>query len=80
MQQQSPKLNVSLNKTVAFECDECQNQVFIQGVLLRKASKFLTGTTQDAVVPIPIFACSKCGHVNQEFIPEQLRTMEEKGQ
>ena len=79
MQQQSPKLNVSLNKTVAFECDECQNQVFIQGVLLRKASKFLTGTTQDAVVPIPIFACSKCGTVNQEFIPEQLRTMEEKG-
>jgi DNA-directed RNA polymerase subunit M/transcription elongation factor TFIIS len=79
MQQQTPKLNVSLNKTVAFECDECQNQVFIQGVLLRKASKFLTGTTQDAVVPIPIFACSKCGAVNQEFIPEQLRTVEEKG-
>jgi hypothetical protein len=74
MQQQSPKLNVSLNKTVAFECDECQNQVFIQGVLLRKASKFLTGTTQDAVVPIPIFACSKCGHVNQEFIPKELQT------
>jgi uncharacterized Zn finger protein len=74
MQQQSPKLNVSLNKTVAFECDECQNQVFIQGVLLRKASKFLTGTTQDAVVPIPIFACSKCGTVNQEFIPKELQT------
>jgi uncharacterized Zn finger protein len=74
MQQQTPKLNVSLNKTVAFECDECQNQVFIQGVLLRKASKFLTGTTQDAVVPIPIFACSKCGHVNQEFIPKELQT------
>jgi hypothetical protein len=74
MQQQTPKLNVSLNKTVAFECDECQNQVFIQGVLLRKASKFLTGTAQDAVVPIPIFACSKCGHVNQEFIPKELQT------
>ena len=74
MQQQTPKLNVSLNKTVAFECDECQNQVFIQGVLLRKASKFLTGTAQDAVVPIPIFACSKCGAVNREFIPKELQT------
>lgn len=78
-QQPTPKLNVALNKTTAFECDECQNQVFIQGVLLRKASKFLTGTSQDAIVPIPIFSCSKCGAVNREFIPEQLRDMEEKG-
>ena len=72
-QQPTPKLNVALNKTTAFECDECQNQVFIQGVLLRKASKFLTGTSQDAIVPIPIFSCSKCGHVNSEFLPAELK-------
>ena len=24
---------------------------------------------QDALIPIPVFACGKCGHVNKEFLP-----------
>ena len=75
MQQEQPmRLNVSLDKTTPMTCDECQNQVFQEGVMLRKASKFLTGTAQDAVVPIPVFACSKCGHVNNEFLPKELQS------
>lgn len=74
MQQQGPKLNISLDKTLPILCESCNNNVFKEGLLLRKASKFLTGTTQDALVPIPTFVCCKCGHVNQEFLPEELRT------
>jgi len=72
--QQQPKMNISLEKTTPFVCEQCENQVFIEGALLRKASKFLTGTSQDAIIPIPVFTCSKCGHVNEEFMPEQLRS------
>jgi hypothetical protein len=74
MQQQAPKLNISLDKTSAIVCEECGNTVFQEGIMLRKASKFLTGTSQDALIPIPVFVCSKCGHVNSEFLPEELRT------
>ena len=74
MQQQAPKLNISLDKTLPLVCEKCGSQVFQEGLLLRKASKFLTGTAQDAIVPIPTFVCSKCGHVNNEFLPEELRT------
>lgn len=73
-QQQQPKLNITLDKTTPMVCDECQNQIFKEGLMLRKASKFITGTTQDAVIPIPVFACSKCGHVNTEFLPAELQT------
>jgi uncharacterized Zn finger protein len=71
MEQQ--QLNISLDKTTAASCDACQNEVFQEGVLLRKASRFLTGTSQDALIPIPVFTCSKCGHVNEEFLPKQLK-------
>ena len=64
-----PKLNISLDKTTPIVCDECQNDVFKEGVMLRKASKFLTGTPQDALIPIPVFSCAKCGNVNKEFLP-----------
>jgi uncharacterized Zn finger protein len=69
---EQPQLNIGLDKTVAASCDECQNEVFQEGVLLRKASRFLTGTSTDAIIPIPVFMCSKCGHVNKEFLPKQL--------
>ena len=47
--------------------------VFQEGLMLRKASKFLTGTQQDALIPLPVFSCAKCGHVNEEFLPEPLK-------
>lgn len=66
-------LNISLDKTTAIVCDECSCESFTQVVFLRKASKFLTGTDQDALIPIPSFACSKCGHVNEEFQPKNIQ-------
>jgi uncharacterized Zn finger protein len=66
------QLNIGLDKTIAASCDECQNEIFQEGILLRKASRFLTGTSQDAIIPIPVFMCSKCGHVNEEFLPKNL--------
>ena len=70
MNQEQVKLNISLNKTTPIVCDECSNETFTQVLLLRKASKFLTGTAQDALMPIPTFACAKCNHVNEEFQPK----------
>lgn len=68
------QLNISLDKTEEVVCEKCNGNVFTEGMLLRKASRFITGTSQDALIPLPVFACAKCGHVNQQFIPNQLRT------
>lgn len=67
------QLNISLDKTTSIVCNKCKHNIFIQGVVLRKASRFLTGTAQDALIPVPVFACAKCQHVNEEFLPIQLR-------
>ena len=70
----APKLNITLDKTTPITCDKCSGQVFTEGLIIRKASKFVTGSTQDSIIPIPTFACSQCGHVNQEFPPKELQT------
>jgi hypothetical protein len=69
----APKLNVSLDKTVPMVCEECEGQVFTEGVILRKVSRFLTGQPQDGLIPIPVFICNKCQHVNEEFLPKELQ-------
>ena len=73
MNQEQPRLNIDLTKTQEIVCDKCGGKVFQEGLMLRKASKFLTGTTQDALIPLPVFSCSACGHVNEEFLPEPLK-------
>jgi uncharacterized Zn finger protein len=69
--QQEINMNVALKDTTPIVCEECQSEVFQEGVLLRRVSRFVTGTSQDALMPIPVFACSSCGHVNDEFMPKE---------
>lgn len=70
MAQQQMNLNISLDKTTPLTCDSCSNETFTQVTFLRKVSKFIAGTDHDALIPIPSFACSKCGFVNEEFQPK----------
>jgi len=72
-----PQLNISLDKTSPVICDNCENDVFAEGVLLRKASRLITMTAQDALIPIPVFACTRCQHVNDDMLPSQLRKKKE---
>jgi len=76
MSQEQIQMNISLDKTTGVLCDQCKNPAFQEVVLLRKASRFITGTAQDAMIPISVFACNKCGYINEEFLPMQLRNQE----
>ena len=69
MQQQ---LNIPLDKSTPLVCEECQNETFKQVFYLRTVSKFIAGTDQDGLIPIPSFACTSYGHVNNEFQPKNL--------
>jgi hypothetical protein len=69
---QNMNVNISLDKTTPLVCEECNNETFMQVTFLRKVSKFIAGTDQDALIPIPSFACLECSHVNEEFQPKNL--------
>jgi len=50
------------------------NQVFQEGVILRKVSKFVTGAEEDGVIPIPIFYDVQTGKILLETIPKDIRS------
>jgi DNA-directed RNA polymerase subunit M/transcription elongation factor TFIIS len=72
MEQVQQRLDI--NQTTPVECEKCKGQVFKEVTLIRKVSRFITNTPQDTMIPIPVFACHKCDHVNDEFLPPQLRS------
>ena len=51
------------------ECEECQNPTFIQVHLLRKISAVLSPNGKGGFLPVPIFQCASCGHINEELMP-----------
>lgn len=61
------------NDTEAVKCEKCGGEIFQQGLMLRKVSALLTGTGKPGIIPVPVFICEKCGHVNSEFIPEEFK-------
>ena len=71
-QLKNPQLQVDLKNTTAFE-DENGNKIFQQGFLLRKVSKFVAGTSEDAVMPIPVFYDPTNNKILGEGIPVELR-------
>ena len=58
---------IDISKTSAVKCEKCENQTFKQTLLIRKLSALVSPNGQETIVPMAVFACEKCGHVNSEF-------------
>lgn len=67
-----PQLNINLTNTVGIKNSE-DGSVFQQGIILRKISKFIAGTPEDAIIPIPVFYDPISGDVLEDTLPKELR-------
>jgi len=68
------QLNVNIDiKATTPIVSEDGNHVFTEGFLLRKISKFLTGTPEDGIIPISCFVDAKTGKILVELLPKELR-------
>ena len=70
-QEQKMQMNVDIKQPTPITDDD-GNQVFYEATVLRKISKFLTGTSEDAVIPIPVFV-NKEGKILTELLPREIR-------
>ena len=59
--------NIDLTHATTLECEECQCKGFKQTMMLKKLSALVSPTGQETIIPMQVFACEKCGHVNKEF-------------
>jgi hypothetical protein len=71
-QPQNLNINVDLKNTQPIT-SSTGGKVFSEGVILRKVSKFVAGTTEDAIMPIPVFYDVQTGEVVKEMLPKDLQ-------
>jgi hypothetical protein len=71
MKQQDLKINIDLKNTQPVTSPE-GNHVFAEGVVLRKISRFVAGTAEDAVMPVPVFYDVITGKILLDTLPKNI--------
>ena len=61
-------INIDLNNIENMKCDECENETFTPAFIIKHLSPLVSPTGQETMVPIQIFKCTDCGHINKRFL------------
>lgn len=72
MQNQQPQVNLDLSKTTPVDLPS-GGKIWQSGVILRRVSKFVTGASEDGLIPIPIFFDPETNEILEDTIPKELR-------
>jgi uncharacterized Zn finger protein len=76
---QNPNINnqnppeIDLAATTPIACEKCEKETFIEALMLRQVSALLSKSGRAGIAPLQVFTCVNCGHVNQQFLPPELR-------
>lgn len=63
---------IDLSKTTPITTESGQD-VWKQGFVLRKVSRFITNSSEDAVLPIPVFYDPETGKILKDTLPPDMR-------
>tara|TARA_B100001287_G_scaffold143824_1_gene120893 strand:+ start:1107 stop:1346 length:240 start_codon:yes stop_codon:yes gene_type:complete len=69
-QVQQPQIDLKNTRGIKTSDDK---SIFQSGYILRRVSKFVTGTSEDAMVPIPVFFEPNTGKILTDSVPKELR-------
>ena len=67
-EQNGLQMNVDFSQTTAEICESCGNDTFTQVFKIRKLSALLSPHGKETIIPMQVFACAKCGHINNDFL------------
>lgn len=72
MEQQNQQMSIDLTKTTPILTSD-GGKIWQQGYILRKVSKFITGTQDDNVLPIQVFYDPVTKEILKEGLPAELK-------
>ena len=62
-------VQVDLTQADTVLCEKCSNGLFIQSFFLKKLSALVSPTGQEAIIPVQVYSCGNCGHINSKLNP-----------
>lgn len=69
---------IDVSQTSEIKCSDCGDNTFFPALRFRKVSRLLTGTPDDAIIPVEVYVCSNCGMALRELLPKELQDLYER--
>ena len=66
------QVQIDFSQTQEVKCEKCEGIHFETVYLMRKLSALLSPAGEESLIPISVFRCADCKHVNKEFLPKDL--------
>ncbi len=60
------QLSIDVDKTTAYQCEECGSEFFEEIICIRKISRLLSGADDDSLIPMKTYRCSECKQIKRE--------------
>jgi len=67
-QPQQAQVQVDLRQAETIKCGSCGNYLFIQSFVLKRLSKLVSPTGQEALIPVQVYSCGNCGDVAEGML------------
>ena len=52
-------------------CEKCGCQTFNAAFMFKELSAILSPTGKASLIPLQVYACTDCGHINEGFLPKE---------
>jgi len=67
-----PGTHIDLSTAKDMMCEKCENSTFKNTTLIKTISELVSPSGKEMIIPIPVYACEKCGHVNPQFLKNEF--------
>ena len=78
MMQERERMTKLLDTASTVVCESCGNHTFTQVCVMKKISALVSPNGQEMTVPLATWQCTKCDHINKEFLPDNVLSDVEK--
>ena len=73
MSNEQLKMKMDITQSTPILSEDGKPILLVEGAVLRKMSKFLAGTAEDALIPIPVMYNVSTNKILLDMIPKEIR-------
>lgn len=60
-------INIDLENINSIECENCKGETFTPVFIIKHLSALISPSGEETLIPIQIFKCCNCDHINEIF-------------
>ena len=62
------EVKVDLTQAETMKCEYCDNYLFISSTIIKRLSAIVSPTGEEALIPMDVYSCRKCGRVPKSML------------